>query len=87
MECCVLVSAQLQRLAPTLPKIVKLVLADWLEAVVGESLHRCHYCGASGSMAYRWEVAQMPPLWLWLKLIVGWVVGPSFRASAAAATA
>ena len=62
-------------LPPELPQVAKLVLAVWLESVVGEDLHRCHWCGACGTMAYRGEVGDMPKLWLWLKLLVGWLCG------------
>jgi hypothetical protein len=70
-----------------LPKVAKLVLAAWLESVLGEELHRCHYCGAFGSMAYRGEVGEMPRLrlWLWLKILFGWLFGASLRAGAGAA--
>jgi hypothetical protein len=71
-------------LAPVAPKIPKLVLAEWLEEVVGESLHRCHFCGASGSLAYRGEVEQMPAVWLWLKMMLGWLFGAALRTEAAA---
>jgi hypothetical protein len=71
-------------LPPTLPKVTKLVLAVWLETVVGEDLHRCHFCGASGSMAYRGEVGDLPWLWLWLKLLIGWLFGAQLRATAVA---
>ena len=69
-------------LAPELPKITKLVLAVWLETVLGEDLHRCHFCGASGSMAYRGEVGDLPWVWLWLKVLFGWLFGEQMRAAA-----
>jgi len=71
-------------LPPELPKVTKLVLAVWLETVMGEDLHRCHFCGASGSMAYRGEVGDLPRLWLWLKLLIGWLFGAQLRATAVA---
>lgn len=70
-------------LSPALPKVAKLVLAVWLETVLGEQLQRCHFCGAVGSLAYRGEVGDMPTLWLWLKLLVGWLFGRQLRAQAA----
>ena len=69
-------------LPPELPKITKLVLAVWLETVLGEDLHRCHFCGASGSMAYRGEVGDLPWVWLWLKVLFGWLFGEQMRAAA-----
>ena len=66
-------------LPPELPKVTKLVLAVWLETVVGEDRHRCHFCGASGSMAYRGEVGDLPRLWLWLKLLIGWLFAAHWR--------
>ncbi len=72
-------------LPPELPKVTKLVLAAWLETVLGEELHRCHFCGAIGSLAYRGEVADVPKLWLWLKLLFGWLFGASLRARAVVA--
>ncbi|MBI3360325.1 MAG: IS91 family transposase [Chloroflexi bacterium] len=70
---------------PALPKVTKLVLAVWLETVLGEDLHRCHWCGERGTMAYRGEVGDMPRLWLWLKVLFGWLFGASLRADVAAA--
>jgi hypothetical protein len=70
-------------LPPELPKVTKLILAVWLESVIGEDLHRCPYCGASGSLAYRGEVGDLPWVWLWLKLLVGWLFGASLRARTA----
>lgn len=69
-------------LPPELPKVLKLVLAVWLETILGEDRHRCPFCGAVGTLAYRGEVANMPRLWLWLKLLIGWLFGPSLRAAA-----
>lgn len=70
-------------LPPELPEVTKLVLAVWLESVVGEDLHRCHWCGASGSLAYRGEVGDRLWVWLWLKVLFGWLFAASLRASAA----
>ena len=69
-------------LPPELPKVTKLVLAMWLETVVGEELHRCRFCGAWGTMAYRGEVADLPGLWLWLKMLFGMLFGNRWRAAA-----
>ncbi len=70
-------------LPPELPKVTKLVLATWLETVLGEDLHRCHWCGAWGSLAYRGEVGDRLWVWLWLKVLFGWLFGAHWRASAA----
>ncbi len=74
-------------LPPELPKVTKLVLAAWLETVVGEDLHRCRWRGAWGTLSYRGEVGEMPRLrlWLWLKVLFGWLFGASLRADVAAA--
>lgn len=66
-------------LPPELPKVTKLVLAVWLETVLGEDPHRCPWCGAVGRMAYRGEVGQMPWVWLWLKLLFGWLFAARWR--------
>jgi hypothetical protein len=72
-------------LSPALPVVAKLVLADWLATILGKELHRCRFCGALGSMAYRGEVGHMPQLWLWLKILFGVLFGPWLRAPAAVA--
>jgi hypothetical protein len=72
-------------LSPALPVVAKLVLADWLATILGEELHRCRFCGALGSMAYRGEVGHMPQLWLWLKILFGVLFGPWLRTPAAVA--
>lgn len=66
-------------LPPSLPKVAKLVLAIWLETLSGEELHRCPFCGAVGTLAYRGEVGDMSKLWLWLKVLIGWWFGPQLR--------
>jgi hypothetical protein len=76
---------ELLGLSPVLPVVAKLVLAEWLLTILGEELHRCRFCGAVGSMAYRGEVGQMPQLWLWLKILFGVLFGPWLRAPAAVA--
>jgi hypothetical protein len=72
-------------LPPELPKVTKRVLAEWLVTLLGDDLHRCHFCGALGTLAYRGEVADRPWVWLWLKLLVGWLFGAALRPSAALA--
>ncbi len=70
-------------LTPAVPKIAKLVLEVWLEARLGEGeLHRCHWCGAVGTLAYRGEVAHMPRLWWWLKMLVGVLFAGPWRGAA-----
>lgn len=71
---------------PELPKAAKLVLAVWLETLLGEQLHRCPFCGAMGTLAYRGEVADMSSLWLWLKLVIGWLFGPQLRTAPSVAS-
>jgi hypothetical protein len=66
-------------LPPELPKVTKLMLAAWLETVVGEELHRCRWCGAWGTLAYRGEVGDLPGLWLWLKVLFGWLFAEHWR--------
>jgi hypothetical protein len=66
-------------LPPALPKVTKLVLAVWLADVVGVELHRCRFCGAVGTLSYRGEVAQMPWVWLWLKVLFGWLFAEHWR--------
>ena len=66
-------------LPPTLPNGTKLVLAAWLESMRGDDLHRCPWCGAFGTLAYRGEVSDLPRLWLWLKLLIGWLFGAWLR--------
>ena len=68
-------------LPPELPKVTKLVLAMWLETVVGEELHRCRFCGAWGTLAYRGEVADLPWLWLWLKILFGALFASRWQAA------
>jgi hypothetical protein len=70
-------------LSSALPKVAKLMLAEWLEEVVGDALHRCHFCGAFGSLAYRGEVGQLPWVWLWLKMLFGWLFGAHGQAQVA----
>jgi hypothetical protein len=70
---------ELLGLPAEVPQIAKLVLAVWLETIIGEALHRCRFCGAYGSMIYRWDVGQMPAMWLWLKLVMGWLFGEQLR--------
>lgn len=72
-------------LPPAVPKVVKLVLAEWLETLLGDSPHRCPFCGALGTLAYRGEVADVPWLWLWLKMLFGWLFGAALRARPAEA--
>ena len=72
-------------LPPEAPKVTKLVLAVWLESVVGEDLHRCRWCGAVGTLVYRGEVGDLPWLWLWLKVLFGWLFGAQLRTTAVAA--
>jgi hypothetical protein len=69
-------------LPPELPPVTKLVLALWLETVVGEELHRCRWCGAWGTMVYRGEVADLPWLWLWLKILFGALFASRWRVAA-----
>jgi hypothetical protein len=69
-------------LAAELPDIKELVLTEWLEEVVGVELHRCHFCGAYGSLSYRGEVGDMPWVWLMLKTLLGWVLTWQRRAMA-----
>jgi len=66
-------------LPPALPKVTQLVLAVWLADVVGVELHRCRFCGAVGTLSYRGEVAQMPWVWLWLKVLFGWLFAEPWR--------
>jgi hypothetical protein len=66
-------------LPPHVPQVTKLVLAVWLATVVGDDLHRCHWCGAHGTLTYRGEVAKLPWLWLWFKLVCGWLFGEALR--------
>lgn len=61
-------------LAAELPEVKELALTEWLEEVVGVELHRCHFCGAYGSLSYRGEVGDMPWVWLMLKTLWGWVL-------------
>jgi len=61
-------------LAAELPEVKSLVLADWLEEVVGVELHRCRFCGAYGTLSYRGDVADLSWLWLMLKVLLGWVL-------------
>lgn len=70
-------------LPPALPVVAKLILAEWLLTILGEELHRCRFCGATASMTYRGEVAQMPRLWLWLKILFGYLFGSWLSAPAA----
>jgi hypothetical protein len=72
-------------LPPAVPKVVQLVLAEWLTTLLGDDLHRCHFCGAVGTMTYRGEVADVPRLWLWLKMLLGWLFGAALRAQPAEA--
>ena len=66
-------------LPPELPRVTKLMLAAWLETVVGEELPRCRWCGAWGTLAYRGEVGDLPWLWLWLKVLFGWLFAAHWR--------
>jgi hypothetical protein len=66
-------------LPSALPKVTKLVLAVWLETVVGVEPNRCRFCGAVGTLSYRGEVTQMPWLWLWLKVLFGWLFAAHWR--------
>jgi len=68
-------------LPPELPKVTKLILAMWLETVAGEELHRCRWCGAWGTLAYRGEVGDLPWLWLWLKMLFGMLFASRWRAA------
>jgi hypothetical protein len=61
-------------LAAELLEVKELALTEWLEEVVGVELHRCHFCGAYGSLSYRGEVGDMPWVWLMLKTLWGWVL-------------
>lgn len=72
-------------LAPALPVVAKLVLVQWLAAILGEELHWCRFCGATANMTYRGEVEQMPRLWLWLKILIGCLFGPWLRSPVAVA--
>ena len=61
-------------LTQKLPEPEPLILALWLETVIGVEVHRCPFCGQLGTMT-RWaEVEQTPWLWLILKVVIGLVV-------------
>ncbi|MDX1522298.1 MAG: IS91 family transposase [Anaerolineae bacterium] len=60
-------------LTASLPEPEPLILALWLESVIGVELHRCPFCGQSGTMTRWGEVEQMSWLWLMLKVVVGLV--------------
>jgi hypothetical protein len=63
-------------LTPAVPSVAKLVLAVWLETLLGEGqVQRCHWCGALGTLAYRGEVTQLPRVWVWLKIVFGMLLG------------
>jgi hypothetical protein len=57
-----------------LPEPEPLILAVWLEAVIGVELHRCPFCGQQGSMTRWGDIEHMPWLWLMLKVVVGLVL-------------
>ena len=61
-------------LSESLPEPEPLILALWLESVIGVEMHRCPFCDQVGTMSRLAEVEAVPWLWLMVKVVLGLVM-------------